>query len=269
MGFRPTIVEDFGSALECRRQDRRCQHGFRASRTVRARRACRARRSSVRRRVRSPTTSTSPTRSPTRACALSEIAKLLGIPLAEIAVIGDGGNDVAMFERAVSASPWAMPVRRCSEKRISSRTAIATMALPTRSSGSSSVAAVRMRGLRRRKREIAHGRARSRRIENLACPGRRRRHARHCGESADAARGSGREGSPNRRHRLCDYQRPAAARHGDADRSVGAANPGRRVQRRDFRQARHDHHGRARACRRRREARAGGHPPEQHGCVGL
>ena len=32
--------------------------------------------------------------------ALSEFAKLLAIPLAEIAVIGDGGNDVAMFERS-------------------------------------------------------------------------------------------------------------------------------------------------------------------------
>jgi Cof subfamily protein (haloacid dehalogenase superfamily) len=32
--------------------------------------------------------------------ALSEIARLLGVPLAEIAVIGDGGNDVAMFERS-------------------------------------------------------------------------------------------------------------------------------------------------------------------------
>jgi Cof subfamily protein (haloacid dehalogenase superfamily) len=31
--------------------------------------------------------------------ALSELAKLLRIPPAEIAVIGDGGNDVAMFER--------------------------------------------------------------------------------------------------------------------------------------------------------------------------
>jgi Cof subfamily protein (haloacid dehalogenase superfamily) len=31
--------------------------------------------------------------------ALSELAKLLEIPPAEIAVIGDGGNDVAMFER--------------------------------------------------------------------------------------------------------------------------------------------------------------------------
>src|SRR6202451_868886 len=35
-----------------------------------------------------------------KGAALSEIAKLLGIPLAEIAAIGDGGNDVAMFERA-------------------------------------------------------------------------------------------------------------------------------------------------------------------------
>ena len=32
--------------------------------------------------------------------ALSELANLLAIPLAEIAVIGDGGNDVAMFERS-------------------------------------------------------------------------------------------------------------------------------------------------------------------------
>jgi Cof subfamily protein (haloacid dehalogenase superfamily) len=32
--------------------------------------------------------------------ALSKVAKLLAVPLAEIAVIGDGGNDVAMFERS-------------------------------------------------------------------------------------------------------------------------------------------------------------------------
>jgi Cof subfamily protein (haloacid dehalogenase superfamily) len=32
--------------------------------------------------------------------ALSELSKLLMVPLAEIAVIGDGGNDVAMFERS-------------------------------------------------------------------------------------------------------------------------------------------------------------------------
>jgi hypothetical protein len=32
--------------------------------------------------------------------AQSEIANLLAVPLAEVAVIGDGGNDVAMFERS-------------------------------------------------------------------------------------------------------------------------------------------------------------------------
>lgn len=35
-----------------------------------------------------------------KGAALSEIAKLLKVPLAEIAVIGDGGNDVAMFIRS-------------------------------------------------------------------------------------------------------------------------------------------------------------------------
>ena len=35
-----------------------------------------------------------------RGVALSEIANLLAVPLAEVAVIGDGGNDVAMFERS-------------------------------------------------------------------------------------------------------------------------------------------------------------------------
>ena len=33
-----------------------------------------------------------------KGAALTEIAALLGVPLAEIAVIGDGGNDVAMFK---------------------------------------------------------------------------------------------------------------------------------------------------------------------------
>ena len=35
-----------------------------------------------------------------KGAALSQFANLLAIPLAEIAVIGDGGNDVAMFERS-------------------------------------------------------------------------------------------------------------------------------------------------------------------------
>ena len=35
-----------------------------------------------------------------KGAALTEVAKLLAVPLAEIAVIGDGGNDLAMFERS-------------------------------------------------------------------------------------------------------------------------------------------------------------------------
>ena len=35
-----------------------------------------------------------------KGCALTRIAALLCVPLAEIAVVGDGANDVAMFERA-------------------------------------------------------------------------------------------------------------------------------------------------------------------------
>ena len=35
-----------------------------------------------------------------KGAAFSEIANLLGVPLSEIAAIGDGSNDVAMFERS-------------------------------------------------------------------------------------------------------------------------------------------------------------------------
>ena len=35
-----------------------------------------------------------------KGAALAEMAKLHAVPVAEIAVIGDGGNDVAMFERS-------------------------------------------------------------------------------------------------------------------------------------------------------------------------
>jgi Cof subfamily protein (haloacid dehalogenase superfamily) len=35
-----------------------------------------------------------------KGAALSDLAKLLEVPLAEIAVVGDGGNDIAMFERS-------------------------------------------------------------------------------------------------------------------------------------------------------------------------
>jgi hypothetical protein len=50
--------------------------------------------------------------------ALSEIAKLLGVPLAEIAAVGDGGNDVAMFERSglsIAMGNAAPEVRRAAD----------------------------------------------------------------------------------------------------------------------------------------------------------
>jgi len=50
--------------------------------------------------ARSHTTSTSPHPFANKGAALSEIAKLLALPLAEIAVVGHRGNDVAMFERS-------------------------------------------------------------------------------------------------------------------------------------------------------------------------
>lgn len=99
IGFRPTIVEDFGSALEAAAKIvgvsknfdglEQCEHNMRAALgdsafVVRSQLYC--------------LDITHPLAN--KGEALSEIAKLLGIPLAEIAVIGDGGNDVAMFERA-------------------------------------------------------------------------------------------------------------------------------------------------------------------------
>ncbi|MGP0090836.1 MAG: Cof-type HAD-IIB family hydrolase [Xanthobacteraceae bacterium] len=99
IGFRPTIVEDFGSALEAAAKIvgvsknfdvlEQCDHNVRAALGDSA--------FVVRSQlyyldIIHPLAN--------KGAALSEIAKLLGIPLAEIAVIGDGGNDVAMFERA-------------------------------------------------------------------------------------------------------------------------------------------------------------------------
>jgi Cof subfamily protein (haloacid dehalogenase superfamily) len=53
-----------------------------------------------------------------KGAALSEIAKLLTVPLAEIAVIGDGGNDVAMFERgglSIAMGNASPPVRHAAD----------------------------------------------------------------------------------------------------------------------------------------------------------
>lgn len=49
-----------------------------------------------------------------KGAALAELARLLAVPLAEIAVVGDGGNDVAMFVRAgfsIAMGNAALPVQ--------------------------------------------------------------------------------------------------------------------------------------------------------------
>jgi Cof subfamily protein (haloacid dehalogenase superfamily) len=98
VGFRPTIVEDFGSALEVAAKIvgvsknfdvlEQCEQNVR---TALSDSACVVRSHPYYLDITHPLAN--------KGEALSEIAKLLGVPLAEIAVIGDGGNDVAMFER--------------------------------------------------------------------------------------------------------------------------------------------------------------------------
>jgi Cof subfamily protein (haloacid dehalogenase superfamily) len=99
VGFLPTIVEDFGAALEVAAKIvgvstdfdllDQCEHDVRIALASSA---------FVARSQRYYLDITHPLAN--KGIALTEIAKLLGIPVAEIAVIGDGGNDVAMFERA-------------------------------------------------------------------------------------------------------------------------------------------------------------------------
>ena len=99
VGFRPTIVEDFGSALDAAAKIvgvskdfdllEQCERDVRVALTSSA---------FVARSQRYYLDITHPLAN--KGVALTEIAKLLGIPLAEIAAIGDGSNDVAMFERS-------------------------------------------------------------------------------------------------------------------------------------------------------------------------
>jgi len=99
VGFRPTFVEDFGAALDTAAKIVGVSKDFdllgRCERDVRAMLgdgAFVARSQPYYLDITHPLAN--------KGAALSEIAKLLGIPLADIAVIGDGGNDVAMFERS-------------------------------------------------------------------------------------------------------------------------------------------------------------------------
>ena len=166
---------------------------------------------------------------------MSEIAKLLAVPLAEIAVIGDGSNDVAMFERSGlsiamgNASPavqQAADFVTDSNRDEGFANAIERFILGGGRSNASGDGTQQV---------AAHDRARTRRpkislvladvdgtlvtTEKVLTP----------------ARGRSREGAARRGHRLCDHQRPAAARHGDVDRAVGAEDADRRLQRRRLR----------------------------------
>ena len=99
VGFRPTIVEDFGSALDAAAKIvgvskdfdllEQCEHDVGVGLANSA---------FVARSQRYYLDITHPLAN--KGVALTEIAKLLGVPLAEIAAIGDGSNDVAMFERS-------------------------------------------------------------------------------------------------------------------------------------------------------------------------
>jgi Cof subfamily protein (haloacid dehalogenase superfamily) len=99
VGFKPKIVEEFGPALDVAAKIVGVSRDFallaRCEQDVAAQLASRA---SVVRSQAYYLDITHPLAN--KGVALSEFAKLLAIPLTEIAVIGDGGNDVAMFERS-------------------------------------------------------------------------------------------------------------------------------------------------------------------------
>jgi Cof subfamily protein (haloacid dehalogenase superfamily) len=97
--FGPTIVDDFGPALGIAAKIVGVSADFALlARCERDLRAALAAHASVARSQPYYLDITHPLAN--KGDALSEIAKLLAIPLAEIAVIGDGGNDIAMFERS-------------------------------------------------------------------------------------------------------------------------------------------------------------------------
>ncbi len=99
VAFSPTIVEDFGAALDTAAKIVGVSKDFELlAQCERDVRAVLADRTTVARSQPYYLDITHPLAN--KGVALSEIAKLLGIPLAEVAVIGDGGNDVAMFQRS-------------------------------------------------------------------------------------------------------------------------------------------------------------------------
>jgi Cof subfamily protein (haloacid dehalogenase superfamily) len=99
VGFQPTVVDNFGQSLDAANKIVGVSKEFailaQRERDVRAALADHA---TVVRSQSYYLDITHPLAN--KGVALSEIARLLEVPLAEIAVIGDGGNDVTMFERS-------------------------------------------------------------------------------------------------------------------------------------------------------------------------
>jgi Cof subfamily protein (haloacid dehalogenase superfamily) len=99
VGFPPTHVEDFGAALDGAAKIVGVSKDFELlAQCERDMRALLFDQASVARSQPYYLDVTDPLAN--KGIALSEIARLLGVPSAEVAVIGDGGNDVAMFERS-------------------------------------------------------------------------------------------------------------------------------------------------------------------------
>jgi len=117
VGFPPTIVEDFGAALDVAAKIVGISKNFdRLAQCERDVRAALADSAFVARSQPYYLDITHPLAN--KGAAFSEIAKLLGIPLAEVAAIGDGANDVAMFERSglsIAMGNAAPPVQRAAD----------------------------------------------------------------------------------------------------------------------------------------------------------
>jgi len=99
IGYQPIIVEDFGHALDAAAKIVAVSADFDLlARLEQQAGTAFAERATVARSQPYYLDFTHPLAN--KGAALSELAQLLGIPQTQIAVIGDGGNDIAMFERS-------------------------------------------------------------------------------------------------------------------------------------------------------------------------
>jgi Cof subfamily protein (haloacid dehalogenase superfamily) len=99
IGYQPIIVEDFGRALDTAAKIVGVGDDFDLlTRLEQHARAALADRATITRSQPYYVDFTHPLAN--KGVALSELAKLLAVPETEVAVIGDGGNDIAMFERS-------------------------------------------------------------------------------------------------------------------------------------------------------------------------